>query len=103
LTRAESDVLPGMNVLAFLSSGKSFDGITVPASAIVWWQNKAWVYHRIEPETFTRADIATDLPVAGGGYIVGGLPNAVEIVTGGAQLLLSEEFRAQIQVGEDKK
>jgi hypothetical protein len=35
--------------------------------------------------------------------MVGGLPSGVEIVTRGAQLLLSEEFRAQIQVGEDKK
>ena len=103
VTRAESEVLPGMNVLAFLPSGKRVDGITVPASAIVWWQDKAWAYRRVDPERFTRTDIATDLPVPGGGYVVGGLPGAVEIVTRGAQLLLSEEFRAQIQVGEDNK
>jgi hypothetical protein len=96
-------VLPGMNVLAFVPSGKHADGITVPASAIVWWRDKAWVYRRIDTGRFTRADIATDLPVPGGGYIVGSFPNTVEIVTRGAQLLLSEEFRAQIQVGEDKK
>jgi hypothetical protein len=29
------------------------------------------------------------------------MPHDVEIVTGGAQLLLSEEFRSQIQVDED--
>jgi hypothetical protein len=103
VTRAESEVLPGMNVLAFLPSGKRVDGITVPASAVVWWQDKAWVYRRIDRATFTRSDIATDLPAPGGGYVVGGLPGPVEIVTRGAQLLLSEEFRAQIQVGEDKK
>jgi hypothetical protein len=101
--RAQSDVLPGMNVLAFLPSGKSVDGITIPASAIVWWQDKAWVYRRIDPERFARTEIATDLPAPGGSYVVAGLPNGVEIVTRGAQLLLSEEFRAQIQVGEDKK
>jgi hypothetical protein len=103
VTRAESDVLPGMNVLAFLPSGLSVDGITIPASAIVWWHDRAWVYRRVDTEKFTRADIATDLPIRGGGYIVAGFPNTVEIVTRGAQLLLSEEFRAQIQVGEDKK
>ena len=103
VTRAESEVLPGMNVLAFLPSGKRVDGVTVPASAIVLWQDRAWVYRRIDRATFARADIATDLPVPGGGYVVAGLPDAVEIVTRGAQLLLSEEFRAQIQVGEDKK
>jgi hypothetical protein len=103
VTQAESEVLPGMNVLAFLPSGKHVDGVTVPASAIVWWQDKAWAYRRIDLQRFTRADIATDMPVPGGGYIVAGLPDAVEIVTRGAQLLLSEEFRAQIQVGEDQK
>jgi hypothetical protein len=36
-----------------------------------------------------------------GGYIVAGMPHDVQIVTGGAQLLLSEEFRSQIQVDED--
>jgi hypothetical protein len=103
VTRAESEVLPGMNVLAFLPSGKSADGITVPASAVVWWQDKGWVYRRIDRERFARSDITTDLPAPGGGYVVAGLPGPVEIVTRGAQLLLSEEFRAQIQVGEDKK
>jgi hypothetical protein len=103
MTRAESEVLPGMNVLAFLPSGKSVDGVMVPASAVVWWQDKGWVYRRIDRERFARSNITTDLPAPGGGYVDGGLPSPVEIVTRGAQLLLSEEFRAQIQVGEDKK
>jgi hypothetical protein len=103
VTSAESEVLPGMNVLAFLPSGKNADGFPVPASAIVWWQDRAWVYRRVDPESFVRTDIGTDLPTPGGGYIAAGLPGDVEIVTRGAQLLLSEEFRAQIQVGEDKK
>ena len=99
---AESGVLPGMNVLAFLPSGKSIAGVAVPASAIVWWQGQAWVYRRTSPETFTRVAIATDLPAPAGGYIANDVAKDAEIVTRGAQLLLSEEFRAQIQVGEDK-
>ena len=99
---AESGVLPGMNVLAFLPTGTSVDGVSVPASAIVWWQDRAWVYRRTSTETFTRDEIATDLPAEGGGYIVKDLPGDAEIVTSGAQLLLSEEFRSQIQV-EDKQ
>jgi hypothetical protein len=35
--------------------------------------------------------------------VVAGMPHDIEIVTGGAQLLLSEEFRSQIQVDEDDK
>jgi hypothetical protein len=103
VTAAESEVLPGMNMLAFLPSGKSADGATVPPSAIVWWQDRAWVYRRVDSESFVRSDIGTEFPAPGGGYVATGLPKDVEIVTRGAQLLLSEEFRAQIQVGEDKK
>jgi hypothetical protein len=100
---AASGVLPGMNVLAFLPSGKSIDGVEVPASAVVWWQGRAWVYRRTGPETFTRLAIATDLPAPGGGYFANDVAKDAEIVTHGAQLLLSEEFRAQIQVGEDSQ
>ena len=102
LAPAASGVLPGMNVLAFLPSGKSIEGAAVPASAVVWWQGRAWIYRRTAEETFTRMPIATDLPAPGGGYIANEVAKDAEIVTHGAQLLLSEEFRAQIQVGEDQ-
>jgi hypothetical protein len=98
---AESGVLPGMNVLAFLPSGAAVEGVAVPAEALVWWQDRAWVYRRIDPELFMRMQIATDQPAAAGAYVVKDLPAGAEIVTSGAQLLLSEEFRAQIRVGED--
>jgi hypothetical protein len=101
-TPAASGVLPGMNVLAFLPSGKSIEGVAVPAAAVIWWQGRAWIYRRTTAETFTRMPIATDLPAPGGGYIANGVAKDTEIVTHGAQLLLSEEFRAQIQVGEDQ-
>ncbi len=102
LVPAESGVLPGMNVLAFLSSGASVDGIAVPAEALVWWQDRPWVYRRTEPDTFVRTEIATDQPTPAGGYIDRNLGRDAEIVTRGPQLLLSEEFRAQIQVGDDR-
>lgn len=95
---AASGVLPGMNVLAFLPSGRSANGVAVPASAIVWWQGRAWVYRRTAPDTFVRTEIATDQPAPDDGYFVKDLPGNAEIVTRGTQLLLSEEFRAQIQV-----
>jgi hypothetical protein len=103
IAAADSGVLPGMNVLAFMPTGKIVEGVTIPDTAIVWWQDRAWVYRRRAPDKFTRVSIATDLPAPGGGYITESLPIHAEIVTQGAQTLLSEEFRAQIQVlGEDK-
>jgi hypothetical protein len=98
---AESGLLPGMNVLAFLPTGKIIDGVAVAASTVVWWQDRAWVYQRTSPDKFVRVEIATDIPAPDGGYIVTGMPPNVQIVSSGAQLLLSEEFRSQIQVDED--
>jgi hypothetical protein len=54
------------------------------------------------PQVFVRNQIATEQPSQEGGFIVKDLPGDAEIVTRGAQFLLSEEFRAQIQVGEDR-
>jgi len=101
LADAESPLLPGMSVLAALPVGASLDGLVVPASAIVWWGGRAWVYLRTGPETFKRHPIPTDLPGTDVGSVV--VPVAVfpspDIVIRGAQALLSEELRAQIQVG----
>jgi hypothetical protein len=94
----QSGVLPGMELVAFLPDGHAAEGVRVPASAIVWWQGRAWAYLRTGPETFARREIPTGQPDAAGGYIVRDLPAGAEIVTSGAQSLLSEEFRAQIDV-----
>jgi hypothetical protein len=100
VTASDAGVLPGMNVTAFLPSGTKVVGIVVPHAAIVWSQDRAWAYRRLGPDRFARILIATDAP-AGGGYLARDLPDSAEIVTDGAQLLLSEEFRAQIRVGGD--
>ncbi len=100
LATAETTVLPGMNALAFLPSGAPVTGVMVPHKAIVWSRDHSWAYRRVGPELFARIAIPTELAVSGG-YVVSDLPDAAEIVTNGAQLLLSEEFRAQIQVGGD--
>ena len=91
-----------MNVLAFLPSGTAVEGVTVPAEAIVWWQVRAWIYRRTDAQAFVRSQIVTEQPAPEGGFIVKDLLGGAEIVTRGAQFLLSEEFRAQIQVGEDR-
>jgi hypothetical protein len=99
---AESGVLPGMDVLAFLPNGSSVDGVVIPSSAIVWWQGRAWAYVRGGPESFVRRQISTDLPApdGSGGYIARNMPAEAVLVTSGAQSLLSEEFRAQIDVSD---
>jgi hypothetical protein len=98
---ASSDVLPGMNVLALVPVDSTIEGVVVPGPAIVWWQGHAWVYVRTGPSTFARRTIATDYPLPEGGCLVRTLTSGTEVVVQGAQMLLSEEFRAQVQVGEE--
>lgn len=91
-------VAVGMNLAMLVPIGTPVRGITIPHSAVVWWQGKAWVYQATSPTTFTRREIATENPVTGG-YFVAGLAftSETKVVTAGAQALLSEEFRSQIQ------
>ncbi|MGE5269942.1 MAG: hypothetical protein ACM3JG_09770 [Thiohalocapsa sp.] len=85
-------LLPGMRVAAYLA-GTPVDGAIVPLSAVVWQDGHPWVYVRFG-SGFARRAIATDVRL-GDGYLVGGLPNGSQVVTEGAQTLLSEEFRAR--------
>ncbi len=96
---ADSGVLPGMSVVVLLPAGLPVDGVVVPASAIVWEEGRAWAYFRAGRETFARRAVATDRRAPEGGYLVQGIPNNAELVVEGAQMLLSEEFRAQIRAG----
>jgi hypothetical protein len=120
---AASSALPGMSVIAFLPVGLPKPGVAVPASAVVWLQGRAWVYVQTAANAFSRHEIPTTEPQPGGGYIVPapaaapppervasaagmdgeaqGLPTDEPLVVKGAQLLLSQEFSAQIQAGGD--
>jgi hypothetical protein len=102
---ANSGMLPGMNARAFLSTGKPVDGFVIPPSAVLWWSGHAWVYVKTGDDGFTRRQIPTDTPADHEGGFVVPVSTFSEaqpaIVSQGAQLLLSEEFRAQIQVGGD--
>jgi hypothetical protein len=93
---AESGLLPGMNLVTAWSSGVSQTGVTMPPPAIVVWQGQSWAYQRVGTKSFKRVAVDTSLPVAGG-YLVTNLSGASQVVTSGAQLLLSEELRPQTQ------
>ena len=72
--------------------------------AVIWWSGRAWVYERIKENTFSRREIPTDMPAEmDAGFVVPAslFPHDPQVVVTGAQLLLSEEFRSQIQVGGD--
>lgn len=95
---------PGRNVDLWLPQGDSArSGAVVPQAAVVWWQGRAWIYLQQGPTRFVRREIDTRTPVADGYLVTDQNVAGQQGVVAGAQLLLSEEFRAQIQVGEEGK
>ena len=93
-------LLPGMNVIVYLQTGHRNQGVVVPAPAVVWWQGKAWVYVQKETGQFIRREISTETPVKDGWFVLKCLTAGDRIVVRGSQLLMSEESRSQIQVGD---
>lgn len=90
----------GTTLTARLPIASQETGAVIPESALVWWQGKAWGYIQHAPDQFVRRELADAIPVAEG-WFVPGFEAAQGIVVRGASVLLSEELRAQIQVGEE--
>ena len=75
--------------------------ITIPASAVMWWDEKAWVYVRLDGYTFSRVPVDITRTVESGDYAVTGIASTASVVTIGAQLLLSEEMRGSMHMEDD--
>ncbi|MGB7025202.1 MAG: hypothetical protein WBD73_15510 [Candidatus Acidiferrales bacterium] len=88
---------PGLNLIARLPVGQEMRGVLIPNSAIVWWQGNAWVYVQTAPGRFVRRLVPTGEPLANGRFVSTSFSPHEEVVIRAAQLLLSEEFRSQIQ------
>lgn len=91
---------PGLTTTAMLLRADTARGAIVPADAVVWSQGKPWVYVQTDTQHFVRRPVATDVPTENGWFVTTGLSPGDHLVTKGAQQLLSEEFRSQIQVGD---
>lgn len=88
---------PGMKLIAHLPRGHAHSGTLVPFSSIVWWRGEPWAYVEISASKFVRRQVSTDLPLKSGYFVHSEFEPGQRVVTRGGQLLLSEEFRSQIQ------
>lgn len=105
--RAPADNLrAGMRVTArFTGQGKSAAGVIVPHTAVVWYASQAWVYQQQGADKFVRCRINTDVEAddqsgaepVNGWFNTTGIKAGDVVVTRGAQLLLSEELKAEIK------
>jgi hypothetical protein len=96
--QAAGGLLPGLRLAVSLPGGTAAQGVVVPESAVVWLQGSAWIYVRTGSKTFERRQISPEHAAPGGGYIVRHIQADAPIVVRGAQMLLSEEFRAQAPI-----
>ncbi len=98
---APDGLLPGASLTVFLPIGAETQGAVIPASAIVWWQGRAWVYTQHDGTHFVRRELPADQSTGDGWFVPQGFANSESIVVTGAQLLFSEELKAQTSSGED--
>ena len=92
-----SGLAPGMNLIARVPAGPLRKGVMIPYAAVVWWQGQAWAYVQLNATQFMREAVNTDTPLTKGYFVTSGFHPKVRLVVRGAQFLLSEEFRSQIQ------
>ena len=93
--------LPGAPITASLSDGPGLTrGLFVPNEAVVQWQGLPWIYLVRGPRQFVRVPLDTSHPVAKGWIVASGLAPGDTLVVRGAQVLLSEEFRSRVAVGD---
>lgn len=91
-------LLPGTTLTIRLPIGPQESGVTIPAAAVVSWQGKAWYYVESAPGRFVRHELTDAMTVDEGWFAPRLAP--MRVVVRGAQTLLSEELRGQVQAGE---
>ncbi len=94
---AGKTIKPGMSISAWIPMAEQgLAGVIVPKSAVCWLLGQAFVYLKTSGETFGRRAIGGYATTADGYFVNDALTPGEEIVTTGAQMLLSEEMRGQI-------
>lgn len=87
----------GMQVSATSTNSASVnEGVIIPDSAIIWYAGKPWIYKKIANDRFSRVPVVTNVETGNGWFFQGNLKPNDHVVSSGAQLLLSEEFKSQI-------
>jgi hypothetical protein len=103
LAASRRNLVPGMTIAVRLAAGQQLQGVVVPQDAVVWWEGRAWAYVQRAVDQFARLEVPTQVPTQGGWFVSNAntIHQGDKVVVTGAQQLLSEEFRSEIQAGEE--
>ena len=101
--RAWPGARPGLPVAVVVAlPGTAARAAFVPDRAVVQWDGLAWAFRREGAGRYVRVRVPTTAPVSGGWLAVGGeLSPGDSVVVQGAQVLLSEEFKSRVRVGDE--
>ncbi|MEE9356031.1 MAG: hypothetical protein V3U75_10625 [Methylococcaceae bacterium] len=90
-------LLTGMKVIAWLPQSKqALSGVTVEESAVIWHLGKPYVYVLSKDNFFSRRPLINPIKTESSWFVQQKLVPGELIVTKGAQMLLSEEYKGQI-------
>jgi hypothetical protein len=90
---------PGTSITAYLESpGTAKPAVEVPEAAVVRMGDRAWAYVQITPTRFERRPLEVTMPGSSGWFVRSGFAAGDRVVVTGAQALLAEELKSQIQV-----
>ncbi|HEU0095413.1 MAG TPA: hypothetical protein VFQ52_03090 [Rhizomicrobium sp.] len=86
-----SDLAQNEHVTTTVPVGAAQNGVTVPATALVYGESEAWVYVQTKPGTFLKTRIDTGKAMGDGYFVAQGVRAGQPVVIGGAGLLLARE------------
>lgn len=91
----------GAALLGYLKiTGEAQNGVVIPRAAVTRFNGKPWIYLQTGADTFLRREISLERPLAEGWFAAQDMKPGDRVVVGGAQLLLSEEQKYQIHMGD---
>ncbi|MGZ8947265.1 MAG: efflux RND transporter periplasmic adaptor subunit, partial [Methylococcaceae bacterium] len=98
----DKNIITGMNVTAWIpEANEQMTGVIIPKSALIWYMDQAFVYIKSTEDAFNRRTLQYYSETADGYFIPDAIKPGEQIVTKGAQMLLSEELRGQIPKEDD--
>jgi hypothetical protein len=98
----DKNIITGMNVSAWIpDQNAKLTGVIIPKSALIWYMGQPLVYLKTAEETFSRSTVNHYSVTADSYFIPDAIEPGEQIVTKGAQMLLSEELRGQIPSEND--
>lgn len=103
-SRAWPGARPGLPVAAIVTlPGGSARAAFVPDAAVVQWDGLTWAFRRQGVGQYVRVRVPTTALVNGGWLAAAGsgLSPGDTVVVRGAQVLLSEEFKSRVKVGDE--